>query len=242
MKILAIIQARGGSKGVPKKNIKNLAGRPLIAWTIEEAKKSTYINRIIVSTDDKNIADVSRRYGAEVPFMRPKKFATDKSKSIELLQHALGWLAKHENYRADVVVQLKPTNPLRRAEHIDLCIKSYLKSPGIDSLITVVKSPAHPLKTWKFNDGFLAPFVPESVYGITEAAKQPRQALPEAFVQNSCVHVINPRTILKKNSSIGKKIKGIIMERDDSVNIDAALDFKIAEMLIRKKIKKNYDN
>lgn len=234
-KVLAIIQARGGSKGVPWKNIKILAGKPLIAWTIEAAENAKTVNRVIVSTDDSKIAEVAKNFGAEVPFLRPAEFATDNAKSLGLLKHALDWLRENENYVPNIVVQLKPTNPLRAAEHIDACAKSFLESPEVDSLITVTKSPAHPLKTWKFNNGLLTPFVPEEVYGIKEAAKQPRQALPEAFVQNSCVHVINPKTILVKNSSIGTKVKGFIMGREDSMNIDTAFDFEVAELLMKKK-------
>ena len=238
MEVLAIIQARGGSKGIPGKNIKLLLGRPLIYWTIDAAKMAQAVSRVIVSTDDEEIAKISRACGAEVPFMRPKEFAADNAKSIGLLKHALEWLAEHEHYHPDAVVQLKPTNPLRRAEHIDQCVEEFFKTPGIDSLITVTKSPAHPLKTWKFEQGFLAPFVPEEVFGIHEAAKMPRQALPEAFVQNSCVHVIHPDTILKKNSSIGTRVKGVVMDAEDSINIDRALDFEIAEILLKKRASK----
>ena len=241
MKILAIIQARGGSKSIPGKNIKNLAGKPLIAWTIEAAKKSKMINRVIVSTDDLEIAKIAKKFGAEVPFLRPAEFATDTAKSWGLLNHALIWLKENENYEPDAVVQLKPTNPLRRAEHIDQCVKIFLESKNIDSLITVTKSPVHPLKTWKFEkNDLLVPFVPENIYGIKEAAKFPRQSLPEVFVQNSCVHVIRPKTILKKKSSIGQKIKGVVMEREDSINIDSPIDFKIAEIIMKER--KKYGN
>lgn len=235
MEVLAIIQARGGSKGIPGKNIKPLLGKPLICWTIDAAKTAHSVSRVIVSTDDEEIAKVARACGAEVPFMRPKEFAMDFAKSIGLLKHALEWLAKNENYHPDAVVQLKPTNPLRTAEHIDQCVEEFFKTPDIDSLITVTKSPAHPLKTWKFENEFLAPFVPEEVFGIHEAAKLPRQTLPEAFIQNSCVHVIHPDTILKKNSSIGTRIKGVIIEPEDSINIDRELDFEIAELIFRKR-------
>jgi N-acylneuraminate cytidylyltransferase len=235
MEILAIIQARGGSKSIPGKNIKPLAGRPLIAWTVEAAKQAKTVTRVIISTDDEKIAEVARQYGAEVPFLRPAEFATDGAKSIGLLKHALEWLATNEQYHPDVIVQLKPTNPLRTAAHIDECVKKFLEVPGLDSLITVTKSPAHPLKTWKFSGELVEPFVPGELYGLKEAAKSPRQALPEAFVQNSCVNVINPETILKKNSSIGTKIRGVVMEREDSINIDTPLDFEISELLMQKR-------
>ncbi|MDP3793464.1 MAG: acylneuraminate cytidylyltransferase family protein, partial [Candidatus Uhrbacteria bacterium] len=217
---MAIIQARGGSKSVPRKNIKPLAGKPLIAWTIEAAKQAKTVTRVIVSTDDQEIAEVAKEWGAEVPFLRPAEFATDQAKSIGLLEHALNWLMEHENYHPDIVVQLKPTNPLRRAEHIDDCVRRFLSAPGHDALITVTLSPAHPLKTWKFEGEDLSPFIPEEVFGLKEAAKQPRQSLPPAYVQNSCVHVIAPATILEKHSSIGTKIRGVIMTREDAINID----------------------
>jgi CMP-N,N'-diacetyllegionaminic acid synthase len=235
MEVLAIIQARGGSKSVPRKNIRPLAGKPLIAWTIEAAKTAKMVTRVIVSTDDEEIAQVSREFGAEVPFLRPAELATDEAKSVGLLSHALDWLAAHEGYRPDAVVQLKPTNPLRRAEHIDACAQLFFESPGYDSLITVTKTPAHPLKTWKFDGNVLVPFIPEDVFGIKEAAKLPRQMLPEAFIQNSCVHVIAPSTILTKGSSIGTKIRGFVMDQEDSINIDVAFDFDVAELILRRR-------
>lgn len=237
MQTLAIIQARGGSKSIPGKNIKSLAGKPLIAWTIEEANRARTINRVIVSTDDREIAKVSKRYNAEVPFLRPKELATDTAKSIGLLRHALEWLSENENYHPEIIVQLKPTNPLRKASHIDRCVREFINYPEIDSLITLTKSPIHPLKIWKFSgDGdFVVPFISYDVSGIHEATKLPRQSLPEAFVQNSCVNVIRPETILNKNSSIGTKIKGVVMDPIDAINIDTELDFKIAEFLIKEK-------
>lgn len=237
MEVLAIIQARGGSKGILKKNIKILVGKPLIAWTIEAAKNAASVMRVIVSTDDKEIAEVAKKYGAEVPFMRPAEYATDDAKSVGLLNHALEWLRERENYKPDVVVQLKPTNPLRTSAYIEAALEKYLKfHPNIDSLISVTKSPAHPLKTYKFDGEFVSPFIPEEVFGIKEASKLPRQNLPEAYVQNSCVNIINPKTILEKNSSLGKKVAGFTMEREDSINIDTLLDFEIAELLLKKRL------
>ena len=235
MNVLAIIQARGGSKSIPEKNIKDLCGKPLIAWTILAAKSAKTITRVIVSTDDPLIAAVAVQFGAEVPFLRPAEFATDTAKIIGLLHHALKWLEENENYKPQVVVQLKPTNPLRRAEHIDMCVNEFLNAKEkIDSLITVTKSPAHPLKMWKFEDGLVVPFIPENIFGLKEAAKLPRQLLPLAYVQNSCVNIINPDTITKLNSSIGGKIKGVVLESYDAINIDNLLDFEIAELIMNK--------
>ena len=236
MNVLAIIQARGGSKGIPGKNIKPLCGKPLIAWTIDAARAAKTVTRVIVSTDDEKIAEVSRKYGAEVPFLRPAELATDGAKSIGLLEHALNWLSEKEDYRTDIVVQLKPTNPLRTAETIDKCVELYKESEDIDAVITVVKASIHPLKTWKFDGEFVLPFVPENIFGIKEAAKTPRQKLPEVFGNNSCVHVINPRTILEKHSSVGTKVKGLVLSREESINIDEPLDFDVAEIILRKRL------
>ncbi|OGF70084.1 hypothetical protein A3H65_04155 [Candidatus Giovannonibacteria bacterium RIFCSPLOWO2_02_FULL_45_14] len=237
MEILAIIQARGGSKSIPRKNIKDLNGKPLIAWTIEAAKNAKTVSRTIVSTDDEEIAAVARKFRAEAPFIRPAEFATDDAKSVGLLKHALDWLKENENYVPEIVVQLKPTNPLRTAEHIDEAIKSFQESPGIDSLITVMKAASHPLKTYKFNGDYLELFISEDISGIKEASKFPRQSLPEAFVQNSCVNVINPEIILKEGTSLGKKVKGLVMRAEDSINIDNAIDFDFAELLLKRRSK-----
>lgn len=234
METLGIIQARGGSKGVPGKNIRSFAGKPLIAWTIEEALKATRLTRVVVSTDDEEIARIAKEYGAEVPFMRPAELASDSAKSIGLLQHALLWLKEQESYEPDAVVQLKPTNPLRKAQTIDACVEAFSKDESLDSLITVTKASHHPLKTWKFVDDLLVPFVPEDVYGIKESAKAPRQSLPEAYANNSAVHVIRPRTILEKGSSVGTRVGGFVLGREESMNIDDLLDFEIAEFLHRR--------
>lgn len=235
MEVLAIIQARGGSKGVPGKNIKPLLGKPLIAWTVEAAKSAKTVTRVIVSTDDEAIAEAARAAGADVPFIRPAEFATDGAKSIGLLQHALSWLEEHEGYKPDAVVQLKPTNPLRTAAHIDECVETYFAHPGVDAVITVVKAPVHPLKTWRRDGDYLVPFISEEQSGIKESVKMPRQKLPEAFGNNSCVHVINPDTI-RGGSSIGKKVIGVVLSREDSANIDDPIDFDIAELLMKKRL------
>ena len=220
---------------MPKKNIYPFAGKPLIAWTIEAAKNAKLVNRVIVSTDDEEIAEVSKKYGAEVPFMRPKEFATDEAKSIGLLKHALEWLKENENYEPDAVVQLKPTNPLRTSLHIEAAIESFFASSGIDSLLTVYETPVHPYKTWKFDGDFIAPFIGEEISGMKEASKMPKQMLPKVFATNSCVNVVNPKTIIDKNSSIGTLIKGLIMNREDSLDINGFFDFELAEFLMARR-------
>ena len=233
--ILAIVPARGGSKSVPRKNIKLLAGEPLIAYSIREALKSLYITRVMVSTEDEEIADVSRQYGAEIPFMRPPVLADNHALDIDVFQHCLRWLADKENYVPDIVVHLRPTAPLRRAEHIDKAIELLMAHPQATCARTVCEAPQHPLKMWRLIDGRLSTYIPESVYGISEPYNSPRQVLPKAYVQNGSVDVIRPWVIVQENSMSGDHIVGMEMDEMDSVNIDSAIDFMIAENRMRER-------
>jgi len=232
VRILGLIPARGGSKSVPKKNIRLLAGKPLIAYTIEEAKKSRYIDRLIVSTDDKEIAKVSSRLGAEVPFMRPKRLAGDHATDLSVFKHALLWLEKNEGEKPEIVVHLRPTSPLRTVFHIDEAIKLLLNSDA-DSVRSVCISQKHPYKMWKIKNGYLVSFLSKSSIG--EKYNLPRQKLPPAYIQNGCVDVVRRSTILEKNSMTGDKILAYVMDEDESVNINTFIDFQLAEILIKKK-------
>lgn len=142
MKVLGIITARGGSKGIPGKNIKLLNGKPLMAYTIEAAQKSGVLDRIILSTDDPAIAEVATRYGCEVPFMRPKELADDKAAHLPVLQHAVKWLKDNEGYEPDTVLLLQPTSPLRQAVHIQEAVEK-IKATGADSVLSVAEIPDH---------------------------------------------------------------------------------------------------
>ncbi|MBI2069774.1 MAG: acylneuraminate cytidylyltransferase family protein [Elusimicrobia bacterium] len=233
--ILAIIPARGGSKSVLKKNIHLLAGKPLIVYTIEAAKRSALLTRTIVSTDDEEIARIARDLGAEVPFMRPAEHASDQAEDLPVFKHALQWFNKHERWVPEIVCRLAPTSPLRRAEHIDAACRLLLGSPQADSVRSVCEAPKHPLKMWRIKNGDLAPFVPLEVFGIREPYNKPRQALPEAYVQNGVVEAIRSKTILEKNSMSGEKILSLVVAPEDSVNIDGPLDFLWAEFLISQR-------
>lgn len=234
-KILAIIPARGGSKSVPKKNIRLLVGKPLITYTIEEAKKSKYIDRIIVSTDDEEIARVAKQLGAEVPFLRPKELAEDNAPDLLVLKHALTWLEKNEGYRPEIIVHLRPTAPLRRVEHIDKGIEMLLNSDA-DSVRSVCLSPKHPNKMWRIGEGYLIPFLPEA--RVEESYNLPRQRLPPVYIQNGSVDVTRRSTIFEKNSMTGDMTKAFIMEENESVNINTLIDFELAEILIQKRNKR----
>lgn len=203
-KILALIPARGGSKSIPRKNIIPIAGKPLIAYSIQQALESKHITRVIVSTDDEEIADVSRKWGAEVPFMRPKEFAQDQSLDIEVFDHALGWLKKNENYIPELLVQLRPTAPIRKFALIDDAIEKMLSDMEADSLRSVEIAKQSPYKMWSKHEGFLEPAI--HLKGIKEAHSMPRQQLPKIYWQNCYVDIIRPRTILEKKSMTGDKI------------------------------------
>lgn len=234
LKVLGFIAARGGSKSVPRKNIKFLAGKPLIAWTIEETKKSKYLDRIIVSTEDPEIAEIARRYGAEVPFLRPQKLAEDLVQVPEVILNALEWLEKNERYFVDVVALLPPTGPLRRAEDIDKGIMTLINSPEADSVRPIIESPKHPYKALSLEGEYLKPFFAKEVTGFDEPYDLPRQLFPKAYIYSGAMQIIWTRTLKNLKSLTGNKSKYFLMSPENSVNIDYPLDFEFAEFLIKK--------
>ena len=238
MEVLGIIPARGGSKSIPRKNIKLLCGKPLIAWSIEEAKKSRLLTRIIVSTDDLGIADVARQYGCEVPFLRPAEFAQDLSTDVEFLLHALDFLREKEGYNPEIVLRLPPTSPLRTATHIDEGIEKLIATPDADAVRPICEAPKHPYKLWKITKDkkFLEPFLPESFTGFHEAYNLPRQLFPKAYIHTGAMDVIRTRTLREQKSTSGKKLAYFFMAPEDSVNIDHPIDFEIAEFLMQKRL------
>ena len=235
MKILAIIPARGGSKGVPKKNIKQLAGKPLIYYTVREAKKSHYISRIIISTDCSETIEIAKQYGVEVPFIRPKELSGDNVLDFPVCEHAIKSLKKQEGFVPDIIVWLRPTSPLREAKHIDEAIEILMSKPAGDSVRSLCIAPKHPLKMWKVVSDRLTPFVPTEVTGIKEPYNYPRQELPPAYVQNGAIDVVRTKTIIEKKSISGDVILPYIMEALYSINIDTELDFSFAELLMKEK-------
>ncbi len=235
MEILAVVPARGGSKGIPRKNLKLLAGEPLIAHTIREGQKSKLINRLIVSTEDAEISRVARERGAEVPFVRPAELAMDEVTDLPVFQHCLGWLAEHENYSPDIVVHLRPTAPLRTVFHIDRAIELLLASPDADSVRSVSPASEQPLKMWRVNDGNLTPYIPAEVYGLNEPYNLPRQKLPAAYIHNGAVDVVRANVILDKNSMTGESIKAFVMDADECVSIDSSLDWELVELLMSRR-------
>ncbi len=204
-KILALIPARGGSKSIPRKNIYPVLGKPLIAYTIEAAKKSKLINRVIVSTDDKEIAEIAKKYGAEIPFMRPKKLAGDKSPDLPNFQYTLKWLKKEENYKPDIIVHLWPTSPYRQDGDIDKAIQILIKNPKVGCVRSVTEPSQTPFKMWRLDKGkLLQPILKKDYPDFYKKNPYPhtlaRQVLPKIFVQTGYVSAIRYDTIMKKNS------------------------------------------
>lgn len=234
--VLAIITGRGGSKGVPRKNVKELLGKPLIFYTIEEAKKSELLTRSIVSTDDEEIANIARHYGAEVPFMRPKELASDLATDVEYLQHAVDWLRDNEGYSPDIILRLPPTSPLRRAEHIDKGVQILIDGgDSLDSVRPITESPKHPYKMWTINENKIEPFAKTIPHGLGEPWNLPRQKLPKVYVHTGAMDIMWRKTLEEKKSTSGDRVGYFLMSAEDSVNIDGLIDFKLAEILMAER-------
>jgi len=231
MKILGFIPARGGSKRIPNKNIAMLGGKPLIAHTIEAMKKSKYINRIVVSTDSPRIARVAKRYGAEVPFMRPKNISKSDSTELEFFDHALNWFEKFEKYEPDLIVMLFTTSPFRKVKSIDEAIERMIKNPQADSLKSVRLCSEHPYKMWTIEKGYLKPFVETADFNDHTLAYH---LLPVVYIQNASIYITKPSTIKIKGSPTGDIIIPYVMSEDESFDINNPLDLKIAGKLIKK--------
>jgi len=225
MKVLAVIPARGGSKGIPKKNIQLVAGKPLIAYTILSAKRSRHINKIIVSTDDKKISDISHSYGAEIPFLRPKKFARDDSSTLNVIKHTLEHLEKNQLYIPDVVVILQPTSPLRTTKTIDSCI-NLLKKTNASSVLTVSEVKKHPFTSFWLKRGFLNPL----------NRKFPnyyqRQKYPNLYFPTGAVYAFWYKTLQKYGTIYGPRIKPLVVNDENAVDIDTPFDLFISEMVL----------
>ena len=238
MNIIGVIPARGGSKGVPKKNIKPLAGRPLLAWTIDAARASRHITRLIVSTDSQEIADVARECGAEIPFLRPAVISGDLATDVQFLQHAIHFLKEKEGYEPDIVLRLPPTSPLRTAEHIDEGIEKLLAMPYADSVRPITEAPKHPYKMWRIDENgiFLVPFLNKEFTGFDEPQNLPRQLFPKVYVHTGAMDVMRLTTLMDQQSTSGKKVGYFFMAPDDSINIDSSIDFEIAEILMKRRL------
>jgi CMP-N-acetylneuraminic acid synthetase len=236
MQILAIIPARSGSKGIINKNIRILAGKPLIAHTIIAAKKSKYINRVIVSTDDKKISNISRSYGADVPFLRPRKLARDNSSTVEVVKHTLEYLRNSKSYVPDIIVILQPTSPFRKAKLIDSSIEK-LKKTGASCVLTVTKIKKHPFSSFWLRGAILKPFKQNF------SSYNQRQKYPALYFPTGEVYTFWYKTLKNHGSIYGKKIKPIIVNTETAIDIDTPFDLFISEMISKywNKYKRKFD-
>ena len=226
MEILAVIPARGGSKGIPRKNIRPLNGRPLIYYTIEEAKKSKYVSRFIVSTEDQKISIISKKFGAEV-LKRPKRLARDDTSTIDVIIHILKQLKRRENYTPDLIVLLQPTSPLRTNKDIDNAINTFLNCKKCLSLVSVTKFSHSPFWAFKIKNKYLSP-----AFGY-KYLKTRRQKIPKLYRPNGAIFISTPKVLFKYKTFYTPKTIAYVMPLERSIDIDTNLDFLIAELLIK---------
>lgn len=227
MSIFAVIPARGGSKGIPRKNLVRIAGRPLIAYAIEAAQKSASVERVLVSTDDNEIAEVARELGAEVPFLRPLELADDTAPMLGVLRHALLWL-ESEGVAVEALALLQPTSPLRTSRHVEEAIALF-RSARASSVVSVVEVPHHfnPVSVMKLSaQGTLAPFFEDQV--ITTR----RQDKPKAYARNGPVVLICHPETLRSGELYGASSRPYLMSEDASLDIDTPQDLLLAEQAI----------
>jgi len=226
--VLALIPARSGSKTVPHKNIRELRGKPMLAHSIEHARAARCVTRTIVSTDSEEYARIARQHGAETPFLRPAEISGDLSTDLEVFVHALNWLKDHEGYVPEICVHLRPTHPVRNPEDIDRMVEILSDSSELDSVRSVVGAPETPYKMW-FRDekGLLSPVIQTD---IKEAYNQPRQALPQTYLQNASVDVVRSRVILEQCSMTGRRMHGYLMAASYDIDTADQLDRARAEL------------
>ena len=220
---VAIIPARGGSKGIPRKNIKELCEKPLITYIIETALRVEELDRVIVSTEDKEIAEVAKKCGAEVPFMRPEELARDETPTLPVLQHAVKYLEEKENYKPDIVVLLYATSPLLKHERVSEAIK-LLKARGFDSVLSVVEDRGH----YWIKRG-------EDYERLYPKVLKNRQFTEPLLKENGAIYLCKRDLLMEENTMVGGKIGFLKIQKEESIDIDEPLDFEIAEFFMRRR-------
>lgn len=229
--ILALIPARGGSQRIKEKNIQLLGGRPLIAYTIEAALKSRYLDRVIVSTDSEAIAEVARQCGADVPFLRPSGISGASATEFEFHSHALNWVRTHEGFNPDWILNLYPTTPFRKPSTIDRAIELALQHPKADSLRSLRKVSEHPYKMWEVSGEFASPYEASDDRNVHTAAYH---SLPPVYIQNASIYMVRSRVIDDFQSTIGDHTVALEMTDEESVDINSPIDFSFAEFLLAR--------
>lgn len=224
--VLGLITARGGSKAVPRKNVREVGGKPLIAWTIEAAARSKCLDRIIVSTDDPEIAEICRLAGADVPFARPAELARDDSPHIDCVLHALDWLAAEQDYRPEAACLLQPTSPFRSSQDIDSLIFLAERS-GAQAVVSVTSADEHPYHVWKMGEGgALEPFMAEGLM------HNRRQTMPPAFFINGAIFYARVNALRREGTFFIRGMLGCEMPAERSLQIDTPWEFKLADLIM----------
>lgn len=231
MEVLAVIPARGGSKGIPRKNVVELLGRPLLWWSVRAALDAETVTRTVLSTDDAEIAEIGASAGAEVPFLRPAELAGDEVLDLPVFLHVLQALADAEGYRPDLVVHLRPTSPLRPPGLVDDGVRTLAADPAADSLRAVTVPANNPFKMWRIEGGVLVPLVDS---GIPEQYNQPRQALPDAYWQTGTLDVVRTATLVEQRSMTGRRILPMVIDPELAVDIDDPVSLAVAEDRCRR--------
>lgn len=225
-KILAIIPSRGGSKGIPRKNIKELNGKPLIEYTINTAKKSKYIDKLIVSTEDKEIAEISEKFGADIPFLRPAELALDDTPGIDPIIHSINWF-NEKGTSFDYVICIQCTSPFRKTEQIDEAIE-ILERENSDSIVSVCESEVNPNWMKKVENGEMKDYLSNIPFYAR------RQDMPKVYRLNGAIYIAKTEFLLNNKNWYNEKTLAYLMDRLSSVDIDDMLDFKFAEFLMKE--------
>jgi len=235
LKIMGIVGIRSGSKGVPDKNIRPLAGKPLVGWILEAARQSKYMNRVVVSTDSPDYAAVATSFGADVPYLRPVELAADDSPEFEYVKHMVEWLDKNEGYLPDIVVRMMATVPLQSTEDIDAVIGKLVEDPKADSAVVIAEARQHPVKALKVVDDDeggkkLVTYLTDSGREVTPLA---RQNYEKVYFRANII-ACRRRTIFDTNSLTGDLVRFHIIPQERAVDIDNPIDFFVTEQLMNK--------
>jgi N-acylneuraminate cytidylyltransferase/CMP-N,N'-diacetyllegionaminic acid synthase len=228
---LGIIPARGGSKGIPRKNVALVGGQPLLFWTVSEAEKCDSLDRLIVSTEDKEIANLAQAYGVEVPFLRPMELAGDETPGIEPIIHAAEWLEDEEGYSPHYLVVLQPTSPLRSAADIEGAI-GLAREKSADAVVSVTLARTHPYLAKRVRrDGRMEDLVP------LERQYDRRQEFPPAHVVNGAVHVVRREVLLRERTLYTNRTFAYIMPPERSIDVDDLWDLHMADLIVRERVR-----
>ena len=234
MNILCVVPARGGSKSIPRKNIKELNGIPLIAYTLREAIKVSRINDLVVSTEDQQIAQVAKKYGANVPFLRPKELATDSAETFPVVKHCLNFMERKNNKTYDAILLLQPTCPLRKSQHIEKAI-DLLKDESFDTVLSVMDvNGRHPFRMKRIEGSHLVNFIDQGFEDM-----RPRQILPKVYIRSGAIYLSRRHVILEQGQLVGNAVIPLMMNESESINIDSHVDFYTAEKLIMERSEYN---